>query len=78
MSEPTPTTQAVIILYEVFTGIMPDGRQVMVQTFRESGEDKSLMSQIAFRKDTWQSWGPPIRLDQMHQIEGNFRDGDNA
>lgn len=78
MSEPTPTTQAVIILYEVFTGIMPDGQQVMVQTFRKSGEDKSMMSQIAFRKDTWQTWGAPIRLEQEHQIERTIRDGDSA
>jgi hypothetical protein len=76
MSEPTPTTQAVIILYEVFTGVMPDGQQVMVQSFRRQGEDKSMMSQIAFRKYKWQTWGPPIRLDHDHQIDRST--GDSA
>jgi hypothetical protein len=55
---------------------MPDGQQVMVQSFRRQGEDKSMMSQIAFRKYKWQTWGPPIRLDYDHQIDRTT--GDSA
>lgn len=65
MAEPQ---QATIVLYEVFTGTLEDGRQVMVQVFRKQGDDKSMLAQIAFRTDTWQSWGPPVRLDDCHQI----------
>jgi hypothetical protein len=55
---------------------MPDGQQVMVQSFRRQGEDKSMMSQIAFRKYKWQTWGAPIRLDHDHQIDRST--GDSA
>jgi hypothetical protein len=58
----------VIILYEVFTGTLPDGTQVMVQTFRKKGTEESMLAQVAFRKSTWESWGPPTRLDDRHQV----------
>jgi len=62
------TQQATIVLYEVFTGTLEDGRQVMVQVFRRQGDDKSMFAQLAFRNDSWQSWGPPVRLDDRHQL----------
>jgi hypothetical protein len=61
-------TDPVVIFYEVFTGTMPDGRQVMVQIFRKKGEDRSMLAQLAFRADTWATWGPPVRLDDRHEI----------
>lgn len=71
MTEPNqpPTTNAVVILYEVFTGHTPDGREVMVQVFRRQGEDKSMSAQIAFRPFKWSMWEQPIRLDQLHEID---------
>lgn len=63
---------AVVILYEVFTGTMPDGRQVMVQVFRRQGQDKSMVAQLAFRDHNAQTWGPPIRLDERHQLIANL------
>ena len=65
MSEPQ---QATIVLYEVFTGTLEDGRQVMVQVFRRQGQDKSIFAQLAFRDHSGQSWAPPVRLDDRHQI----------
>ena len=62
------TQQATIVLYKVFTGTLEDGRQVMVQVFRRQGDDKSMFAQLAFRNDSWQSWGPPVRLDDRHQL----------
>lgn len=63
-----PQQAATIVLYEVFTGTLEDGRQVMVQVFRTQGVDKSMFAQLAFRDHTGQSWGPPIRLDDRHQL----------
>jgi len=62
---------AVVILYEVFNGITPDGKQVMVQVFRRQGQDKSMMAQLAFRDNKWQTWSPPIRLEG-HQLTANL------
>lgn len=66
MNEPAP--EPVVIFYEVFTGTMPDGRQVMVQTFRKKGEDRSMIAQLAFRDNAWATWGPPVRLDDRHEL----------
>jgi hypothetical protein len=52
-----------IIYYEVFTGVMPDGTEVMVQAFRQQGADRTHSAQIAFRRDTWSTWGVPIQLE---------------
>lgn len=51
-----------VILYEVFTGTMPDGTEVMVQLFRPQGQDRSQACQIAFRQQTWDRWGVPTHL----------------
>lgn len=61
-------TPASVILYEVFTGQHPDGRQIMVQVFRRKNSDHSMVCQLAFRDQSHQSWGPPIRLDNTHQV----------
>lgn len=52
-----------VILYEVFTGTMPDGTEILVQLFRPQGQDKSQACQIAFRQQSWDRWGVPIQLD---------------
>lgn len=62
------TTPASVILYEVFVGKMPDGRQVMVQVFRRKDNNYSMVCQLAFRDQTGDTWGPPIRLDTTHQV----------
>ena len=72
MSQQHDDAQPVIILYEVFTGTQPDGTQVMVQLFRKKGTDESMFCQIAFRPTTWDSWGPPLRLDDRHQLTHNL------
>lgn len=66
MTEPQP--DPVVIFYEVFTGTMPDGQRVMVQIFRKKGEDRSMLAQLAFRSDNWATWGPPVRLDDLHTV----------
>ncbi len=61
-------TPASVILYEVFTGQHPDGRQIMVQVFRRKDNNYSMVCQLAFRDQTHDTWGPPIRLDTTHQV----------
>jgi hypothetical protein len=51
-----------VIFYEVFTGSLPDGTEVLVQLFRKQHEDRSHSAQIAFRRDTWSTWGVPTQL----------------
>jgi hypothetical protein len=63
-----PAHEPVLVMYEVLTGVMPDGTSVMVQVFRRKGEDRSIMAQLALRQHKWQTWGPPIRLDGEHQV----------
>jgi hypothetical protein len=62
------STQTGVILYEVFVGEMPDGRQIMTQIFRRQGDDRSIVCQIAFRDHTGETWGPPVRLDTLHSL----------
>lgn len=62
------STQASVILYEVFVGMMPDGRQAMVQVFRRKDNNYSMVCQLAFRDHTGDTWSPPIRLDTTHQV----------
>lgn len=70
MSESNEPAQAVVILYEVFSGTLPDGKQIMLQVFRRQGQDKSMVAQVAFRDHTWQTWGVPVRLEN-HQLTAN-------
>jgi hypothetical protein len=55
--------EPVAYIYEPFVGIIDDGRQVLVQLFRnpETGEVKS--AQIAFRAFSWDTWGMPFPLE---------------
>jgi len=62
------STQASVILYEVFVGMMPDGRQAMVQVFRRKDNNYSMVCQLAFRDHTHDTWSPPIRLNTTHQV----------
>ena len=50
-------------IYEVYTGELPNGQQILVQIFREPIEGRVLHSQIAFKTVTGDSWSPPIQLE---------------
>lgn len=53
-----------LIFYEVLTGTLDTGAQVLVQVFRQPDGTISL-AQMAFRGDKWETWGKPIRLEHM-------------
>jgi hypothetical protein len=53
-----------LIFYEVLTGVLDTGAQVLVQVFRRPDGTISL-AQMAFRGDKWETWGKPIRLEHM-------------
>lgn len=53
-----------LIFYEVLTGTLDTGQQIMVQVFRRP-DGKITLSQVAFRSDKWQSWGVPVRLEHI-------------
>lgn len=63
-----PEVDPVIVFYEVMTGTMPDGRQVMVQLFRRQGTDRTMVAQVAFRDHPHHTWGPPVRLEERHEL----------
>ena len=65
MPEPTEETQTPnLIFYEVLTGTLDSGHQVLVQIFRKPDGTMSL-AQLAFRGDKWQTWGVPVRLEHI-------------
>ena len=51
-----------LIFYEVLTGTMETGAQVLVQVFRQPDGTISL-AQLALRGKSWEMWGKPIRLE---------------
>jgi hypothetical protein len=53
-----------LIFYEVLTGQLDTGQEVLVQIFRKP-DGKITLAQLAFRADSWQSWGVPIRLQHI-------------
>lgn len=53
-----------LIFYEVLTGTMETGAQVLVQVFRRPDGTISL-AQLALRGNNWETWGKPIRLEHM-------------
>ena len=53
-----------LIFYEVLTGSMNTGAQVLVQVFRRPDGTISL-AQLALRGNNWETWGKPIRLEHM-------------
>ena len=53
-----------LIFYEVLTGTMETGAQVLVQVFRRPDGTINL-AQMALRGNNWETWGKPIRLDHI-------------
>lgn len=51
-----------LIFYEVLTGVMDTGAEVLVQVFRKP-DGKITLAQLAFRGNKWDTWGVPIRLE---------------
>ncbi len=54
------TTQT--FLYEALTGLLPDGREVLVQVFREPGELSVKAAQMSTRLP-WGNWSDPVELE---------------
>ena len=52
-----------IFNYSVYTGVMDNGQEVLVQIFTEPESGKYLLGQIAFRSHA-SSWGVPIPLEK--------------
>ncbi len=53
-----------LVFYEVLTGTLDTGMQVMVQLFRQP-DGRITLAQMAFRQATWETWGAPVRLQHM-------------
>lgn len=51
-----------VIFYEVLTGTLDTGQEVLVQIFRRPNGTITL-AQIAFRAERWQTWSAPTRLN---------------
>jgi hypothetical protein len=49
--------------YSVYTGVMDNGQEILVQIFTNPDSGKFLMGQIAFRMAS-SSWGMPIPLEK--------------
>ena len=49
--------------YSVYTGVMDNGQEILVQIFTSPDTGKFLMGQIAFRSAA-SSWGVPIPLEK--------------
>lgn len=65
MPEPIEQTQTPnLIFYEVLTGTLDTGQQVLVQIFRKPDGTMAL-AQLAFRGNTWETWGIPTRLEHI-------------
>jgi hypothetical protein len=56
-------TDIQIFDYSVYTGVMDNGQEILVQIFTSPESGKFLMGQIAFRSAT-SSWGQPIPLEK--------------
>lgn len=61
MSESSSEPQ--IFNYSVYTGVMDNGQEILVQIFTEPDTGKYLLGQIAFRSHA-SSWGVPIPLEK--------------
>jgi hypothetical protein len=53
-----------LVFYEVLTGTLDTGINVLVQLFRKPDGTISL-AQMAFRTHQWETWGTPIRLQHV-------------
>jgi hypothetical protein len=56
-------TDPQIFDYSVYTGVMDNGQEILVQIFTSPESGKYLMGQIAFRSAS-SSWGMPIPLEK--------------
>jgi hypothetical protein len=56
-------TDIQIFDYSVYTGVMDNGQEILVQIFTNPESGKFLMGQIAFRSHV-SSWGVPIPLEK--------------
>ena len=54
-------TDIQIFDYSVYTGVMDNGQEILVQIFTNPDSGKFLLGQIAFRSHV-SSWGVPIPL----------------
>jgi len=52
-----------IFNYSVYTGVMDNGQEILVQIFTEPETGKYLLGQIAFRSHA-SAWGVPIPLEK--------------
>lgn len=68
MPEPEQQPKPNLVFYEVLTGTLDTGMQVLVQVFRQP-DGRISLAQLAFRAETWQTWGPPTRLQHMSTSE---------
>lgn len=50
-------------LYEPYVAILEDGRQALVQIFRDPTTGHVRNCQIAFRSFSWETWGAPYPLE---------------
>lgn len=56
-------TEPQIVDYSVYTGVMDNGQEILVQIFTSPDSGQFLMGQIAFRSAA-SSWGVPIPLEK--------------
>jgi hypothetical protein len=56
-------TDPQIVDYSVYTGVMDNGQEILVQIFTSPESGKFLLGQIAFRSAT-SIWGQPIPLEK--------------
>jgi hypothetical protein len=56
-------TEPQIFDYSVYTGVMDNGQEILVQIFTSPESGKFLLGQIAFRSAT-STWGQPIPLEK--------------
>jgi hypothetical protein len=56
-------TDIQIFDYSVYTGVMDNGQEILVQIFTNPDSGKFLMGQIAFKSHA-SSWGVPIPLEK--------------
>ena len=58
-------TELQTFTYEAFVGKLENGREVLVQIFRNPDSLQVLASQIAFRTAAGDSWQTPYQLEKM-------------
>jgi hypothetical protein len=50
-------------LYAPYIGTDKDGREILVQIFTDP-QGLIEVVQVAYRGDSWDLWGPPIRVEK--------------